>query len=59
MQELLVEQTNTMELYSDSKAACDIAQNPVQHDKIKHVEVDKYFIKEYIYIYIFFHSLLY
>ena len=46
MQELLVEQTNTMELYCDSKAACDIAQNPVQHDRTKHVEVDIHFIKE-------------
>ncbi|RVX13368.1 hypothetical protein CK203_020964 [Vitis vinifera] len=27
-------------------AACDIAHNPVQHDHIKHVKVDKFFIKE-------------
>ncbi|KAM7531655.1 hypothetical protein LguiB_035065 [Lonicera macranthoides] len=35
-----------MVLYCDNKAACDIAHNPVQHDRIKHVEVDRFFIKE-------------
>ncbi|KAM7506655.1 hypothetical protein LguiA_017108 [Lonicera macranthoides] len=35
-----------MVLYCDNKAACDIAQNPVQHDRTKHVEVDRFFIKE-------------
>ena len=29
-----------------NKAACDIAQNPVQDDRTKHVEVDRFFIKE-------------
>jgi hypothetical protein len=46
MQELQVEQTSPMRLYFDSKAACDIAHNPVQHDRTKHVEVDRHFIKE-------------
>ncbi|WKA05086.1 hypothetical protein VitviT2T_023071 [Vitis vinifera] len=31
---------------AEFKAACDIAHNPVQHDCTKHVEVDKFFIKE-------------
>ncbi|KAM1153259.1 hypothetical protein ACFX19_036382 [Malus domestica] len=31
-----------MKLYS----ARDIADNPVQHDRTKHVEVDRHFIKE-------------
>lgn len=35
-----------IQLYCDNKAACDIAHNPVQHDRTKHVEVDKFFIKE-------------
>ena len=33
-------------LYCDNKVACDIAHNPVQHDRTKHVEVDRLFIKE-------------
>ena len=33
-------------LYCDNKAACDIAHNPIQHDRTKHVEVDRFFIKE-------------
>ena len=33
-------------LYCDNKAACDISHNPVQHDRTKHVEVGRFFIKE-------------
>ncbi|RVW96122.1 Retrovirus-related Pol polyprotein from transposon RE1 [Vitis vinifera] len=33
-------------LFCDNKAACDIAHNPVQQDRTKHVEVDRFFIKE-------------
>ena len=35
-------------MYCDNKAAIAIAHNPVLHDKTKHVEVDKPFIKEKI-----------
>ena len=35
-----------IQLYCDNKVACDIAHNPVQHDRTKHVEVDRFFIKE-------------
>ncbi|KAK3028614.1 hypothetical protein RJ639_039957 [Escallonia herrerae] len=35
-----------IKLYCDNKAACDISHNPVQHDRIKHVEIDRFFIKE-------------
>jgi len=35
-----------MELYYDNKSAIAIAHNSVQHDRTKHVEVDRYFIKE-------------
>ena len=35
-----------MKLYCDNKAAISIAHNPVLHDRTKHVEVDKHFIKE-------------
>ncbi|WKA07496.1 hypothetical protein VitviT2T_025316 [Vitis vinifera] len=33
-------------LFCDNKVACDIAHNPVQHDRTKHVDVDRFFIKE-------------
>lgn len=35
-----------IQLYCDNKAACDIAHNPIQHGRTKHVEVDRFFIKE-------------
>ena len=33
-------------LYCDIKFAWEIAENPVQHDRTKHVEVDCHFVKE-------------
>lgn len=35
-----------MNLYYDNKVAIDISQNPVQHDRTKHIEVDQHFIKK-------------
>ena len=35
-----------MKLYCDNKAATNIANNPMQHDRIKYVEIDQHFIKE-------------
>ena len=37
-----------MKLYCDNKAAISIAHNSVQHDRTKHIEVDRHFIKENI-----------
>ena len=37
-----------MRLYCDNKAVISITHNLVQHDKTKHVEIDRYFIKEKI-----------
>ena len=35
-----------MKFFCDNKAAIRIANNPVQHDRTKHVEIDRHFIKE-------------
>jgi hypothetical protein len=44
--ELGVAGNNEMKLYCDNKAAIDISHNPVQHDRTKHIEVDRHFLKE-------------
>ncbi|KAL3622056.1 hypothetical protein CASFOL_034252 [Castilleja foliolosa] len=33
-------------LMCDNKSAICISENPVQHDRTKHIEVDRHFIKE-------------
>ena len=35
-----------MKLYCDNKATISTANNPVQHDRTKHVEINQHFIKE-------------
>ena len=35
-----------MRLLCDNKSAISIAHNPVQHDRTKHIEIDRHFIKE-------------
>nr|CAN66039.1 hypothetical protein VITISV_035755 [Vitis vinifera] len=46
VKDLHIKQVSPMKLYCDNKAACDIAHNPVQHDRTKYVEVGRHFIKE-------------
>lgn len=46
--ELGFEPKGEMKLFYDNKAAIDISHNPVQHDRTKHVEVDRHFIREKI-----------
>ncbi|KAJ0584756.1 putative RNA-directed DNA polymerase [Helianthus annuus] len=36
----------TSKITTDNKAAIQISENPVQHDRTKHIEVDRHFIKE-------------
>lgn len=36
----------TCRINCDNKAAISISENPVQHDRTKHVEIDRHFIKE-------------
>nr|ABA93730.1 retrotransposon protein, putative, unclassified [Oryza sativa Japonica Group] len=46
--ELRVLRSDTVMLHCDNKSAISIANNPVQHDRTKHVEIDRFFIKEKI-----------
>ena len=38
--------SGSMRLYCDNKVVINIAHNPIQHDRTKHVEIDMHFIKE-------------
>ena len=46
--ELRTSESMPMKMHCDNRAAISIAHNPVLHDRTKHVEVDKHFIKEKI-----------
>jgi hypothetical protein len=46
LRELRVLRNETMILHCDNVAAINIANNPVQFDRTKHVEIDRFFIKE-------------
>ena len=46
LEELKFTFSTPLKVYCDNKAAISIAHNPVLHDRTKHIEVDKHFIKE-------------
>ncbi|RVX12571.1 Retrovirus-related Pol polyprotein from transposon RE1 [Vitis vinifera] len=46
LKELEIISNSTMTVLCDNKATISIAKNPVQHDRTKHVEIDRHFIKE-------------
>ena len=46
MNKLGFSQENVCNLYCDNKVAICFSMNHVQHDRIKLVEVDRYFIKK-------------
>ena len=46
LDDLKIRWEKPMKLYCDNKSAISIAHNPVQHDRTKHVEVDRHFIKK-------------
>ncbi|KAK6131471.1 hypothetical protein DH2020_034779 [Rehmannia glutinosa] len=46
MQDIHLLQEESLLLHCDNKAAINIAHNPVQHDRTKHIEIDRFFIKE-------------
>jgi hypothetical protein len=37
-----------LRLYFDNQATINIVRNHVQHDRTKHIEIDRHFIKEKI-----------
>ena len=44
--ELKLDQRAKMKLWCDNQSAISIANNSVQHDRTKHIEIDRFFIKE-------------
>ena len=48
VQDLGLRHLKPMLLHCNNKAAIAIANNPVQHDRTKHVEVDRHFIKDHL-----------
>ena len=48
LRDLAIKQTDAIMLHCDNLAAMKIANNLVQHDRTKHVEVDRHFIKDHL-----------
>ncbi|PON63855.1 hypothetical protein PanWU01x14_128320, partial [Parasponia andersonii] len=46
LEDLKITWEGPMKLHCNNKSAVNIAHNPMQHDRTKHVEVDRHFIKE-------------
>lgn len=46
LEEIHVKVDSPLKLYCDNKGAISMALNSVQHEKSKHVEVDRHFIRE-------------
>ena len=46
LEDLKVQWSKLMKLYCDNKSTINIAHNPVQHDRTKHIEIDRHFIKK-------------
>ena len=48
LEELWVKIQEPMKLFFDNEVAINIAHNLIQHDRSKHIEIDRHFIKEKI-----------
>lgn len=46
LEDLKIKWDGPMKLYCDNKSTINMAYNLVQHESVKHVEMDKHFIKE-------------
>nr|GEW34833.1 retrovirus-related Pol polyprotein from transposon TNT 1-94 [Tanacetum cinerariifolium] len=48
LRDLGIELTKPVKLYCDNESAVKIANNPIQHDRTKNVEIDRHFIKDHL-----------
>ena len=48
LRELKILRQGSLKVWCDNMSAINIANNPVQHERTKHVEIDRFFIKEKI-----------
>lgn len=48
LDDLRIKKDKNEQLICDNRSAINIAKNPIDHDRTKHIEVDKHFIKEKI-----------
>ena len=46
LDDLRIKWDGPMKLYYDNKLTINIAHNLIQHDRTKHTEIDRHFIKE-------------
>ena len=46
LEELGLKIEGSISAHCDNRAAIAVSHNPVHHDRIKHVEIDRHFIKE-------------
>lgn len=48
LQELSIPITESMKMYCDNQSVLSIAKKPIHHDRTKHKEIDRHFVKEKI-----------
>ena len=46
LNKLIIQDEKLLHMFCDNQATISIAKNPVHHDRTKHVEIDRHFIKE-------------
>ena len=46
LDDLRIKWEGPMKLYCDNKSAINITHNLVQHKRMKHIKIDKHFVKE-------------
>lgn len=48
MEDLKISNFTFTRLYRDNKSAISVVNNPIQRDRMKHVRIDRHFIKQEI-----------